>query len=50
MLFAVESVAVVWLGALMALTGGFSVGMSFAFVAYKQQFISRITAFVDKGI
>lgn len=49
-LFAAENVAVVWAGAHAVLDGGFSVGMLFAFVAYKQQFISRVTAFVDKGI
>ena len=49
-LFAVENVAVVWLGALLILDGGFSVGMLFAFVAYKQQFIGRSTALVENAI
>ena len=48
--FAVENIAVVWLGALLILDGGFSVGMLFAFIAYKQQFISRSTGLIEKGI
>jgi ATP-binding cassette subfamily B protein RaxB len=50
LLFAIENVAVVWLGALLVLDGGFSVGMLFAFMAYKQQFVGRSTALVEKGI
>jgi ATP-binding cassette subfamily B protein RaxB len=49
-LFAIENVAVIWLGAILVLDGGFSVGMLFAFISYKQQFISRITSFIEKGI
>jgi ATP-binding cassette subfamily B protein RaxB len=49
-LFAVENIAVVWLGALMVLDAAFSVGMLFAFMSYKQQFISRIVSFIEKGI
>jgi ATP-binding cassette subfamily B protein RaxB len=49
-LFGAENVAVIWLGALLVLDGGFSVGMLFAFVAYKQQFITRINALVEKSI
>jgi ATP-binding cassette subfamily B protein RaxB len=46
----IENVAVVWTGALFVLDGGFSVGMLFAFVAYKQQFITRVGALIEKGI
>ena len=49
-LFGTENVAVIWLGALAVLDGGFSVGMLFAFVSYKQQFITRINALVEKGV
>jgi ATP-binding cassette subfamily B protein RaxB len=45
-----ENVTVIWLGAHLVLSGGFSVGMLFAFAAYKQQFSSRIIGFVDKLI
>ena len=48
--FCVENVAVIWVGALLVLGGGLSVGMLIAFLAYKQQFITRIVALIDKGI
>ena len=41
----------VWIGALLVLGGpgaaGFSVGMLFAFVSYKTQFVQRIAALVE---
>ncbi|MGH8607031.1 MAG: peptidase domain-containing ABC transporter [Gammaproteobacteria bacterium] len=49
-LFGIENIAVIWLGALLVLDGGFSVGMLFAFISYKQQFTSRIIGFIEKGI
>jgi ATP-binding cassette, subfamily B, bacterial CvaB/MchF/RaxB len=49
-LFGVENIVVVWLGGLLVLDGGFSIGMLFAFIAYKQQFTARITSFIEKGI
>jgi ATP-binding cassette, subfamily B, bacterial CvaB/MchF/RaxB len=49
-LFGVESIAVVWLGALAILDGSFTVGMLFAFVAFRQQFVTRLAAFVDKAV
>jgi ATP-binding cassette subfamily B protein RaxB len=49
-LFALENIVVVWIAATMILDGQFSVGMLFAFIAYKQQFIARATALVEKGI
>jgi ATP-binding cassette subfamily B protein RaxB len=49
-LFGVENIAVIWLGATLVLQGGFSVGMLLAFLAYKQQFTSRVRSLIDKGI
>ena len=49
-LFGIENIAVVWLGGLLVLDGGFSIGMLFAFIAYKQQFTMRITSFIEKGV
>lgn len=49
-LFGAENVAVIGLGAGLVLQGGFSVGMLFAFIAYKQQFIARIIGLIEKGI
>lgn len=51
LLFGLERVAVVWMGALLVLDGaGFSVGMLLAFLAYKEQFTQRISALIDKGV
>ena len=50
LLFGIERVAVVWLGALLVMEQQFSVGMLFAFVAFKEQFAQRISALIDKGV
>jgi ATP-binding cassette subfamily B protein RaxB len=49
-LFGAENIAVVWIGAALVLDGGLSVGMLFAFVAFKQQFVTRTVALVDKAM
>jgi ATP-binding cassette subfamily B protein RaxB len=48
LIFGLQSVAVVWMGATLVLAGWFSVGMLFAFVAYQEQFKARITNLVDR--
>jgi ATP-binding cassette, subfamily B, bacterial CvaB/MchF/RaxB len=48
LLFGVERVIIVWLAALAVLERNFSVGMLFAFIAYKDQFSSRIAGLIDK--
>jgi ABC-type bacteriocin/lantibiotic exporters, contain an N-terminal double-glycine peptidase domain len=48
LIFGCENVAVIWLGGLAILNGNMSVGMLFAFMAYKRQFISRTTALIDR--
>ena len=48
LLFGVERIVIVWLGALAVLDGAFSVGMLFAFVSYKEQFSQRVSSLVDK--
>lgn len=48
--FGIERIAVIWIGALLALEGVFSVGMLIAFLAYKDQFAQRMGALIDKGI
>ncbi|OAI21884.1 peptidase domain-containing ABC transporter [Methylomonas koyamae] len=50
LLFGLENIAVVWLGALFILDGGFSVGMLFAFMSFKDQFTHRVGSFIEKGI
>ena len=48
LIFGLQSVAVVWLGATLVLAGNFTIGMLFAFVAYQEQFKARITNLVDR--
>ena len=54
LLFGIENVITIWLGALLVLDtangGSFSVGMLFAFVAYKTQFVQRVAGLIEKGI
>ena len=50
LVFGLERVAIVWLGALLVLDSAFSVGMLFAFVSYKEQFSARVSGLVDKAI
>jgi ATP-binding cassette subfamily B protein RaxB len=50
LVFGVERIAIVWLGAALILDSAFSVGMLFAFVAYKEQFSARVAGLVDKLI
>jgi ATP-binding cassette, subfamily B, bacterial CvaB/MchF/RaxB len=50
LLFGIERVAVVWLGALLVMDQHFSVGMLFAFIAFKEQFAQRVSALIDKGV
>ena len=49
LLFGLERVAVVWAGALLVLDRSLSVGMLFAFIAYKEQFALRVAALIDKS-
>ena len=47
LLFGLERVVVVWLAARMVLAGGFTVGMLFAYLAYKELFSARVGALID---
>ena len=50
LVFGLERIAIVWVGALLVMDRSFSIGMLFAFVAYKEQFASRISALIDKAV
>ena len=50
LVFGIERIAVIWIGALLALQNVFSVGMLVAYLAYKDQFASRVGGLVDKWI
>jgi ATP-binding cassette subfamily B protein RaxB len=44
------TILVIWLGALRVLDQTFSVGMLLAFIAYKSQFLDRVSALIDKAV
>ncbi|MDC8772162.1 peptidase domain-containing ABC transporter [Roseateles albus] len=50
LLFGLERVAIIWVGALLVLERELSVGMLFAFLAYKEQFTLRLAGLIDKGV
>jgi ATP-binding cassette subfamily B protein RaxB len=49
-LFSVENILVIYLAARLALEGSFTIGMIFAFITYKQQFISKANLLVEKAL
>jgi ATP-binding cassette subfamily B protein RaxB len=48
LLFGVENILIIWLGARLVMDGNFSVGALMAFMAYKQQFDGRVSSLIDK--
>ena len=48
LIFGLESVVVVWMGALLVMEGKFSVGMLYAFIGFKLVFLGRINNLIDK--
>jgi ATP-binding cassette subfamily B protein RaxB len=49
LLWTLEIVAVTWLAVTMAIEGGFTVGMIFAFLAYRMQFAFATKSLIDKS-
>ncbi len=50
LVFGIERIAVIWIGARLALDNVFSVGMLIAYLAYKDQFATRVSGLIDKWI
>jgi ATP-binding cassette, subfamily B, bacterial CvaB/MchF/RaxB len=50
LVFGLERIAMVWVGALLVMDQTFSIGMLFAFIAYKEQFAQRISGLIDKVV
>lgn len=50
LIFGIEAVLVVWVGIGLVIDGGFSVGMLFAYVAYKMQFLDKSKSLIDQAI
>lgn len=48
LIFGAENIVTLWLGATLVLDGRLSVGMLMAYLAYKNQFSSRLGALIDK--
>ncbi len=48
--FGIENVAVIYFAALFAIAGNLTVGMIFAFMAYKRQFTEKAASLIDKLI
>lgn len=48
LIFGLESIIVLYIAALQIMDGSLSIGMMFAFVAYKTMFITRYRAFIEK--
>jgi len=48
LIFGIERIAVIWIGAVLAMENVFSVGMLIAYLAYKDQFAQRIGGLIDK--
>jgi ATP-binding cassette, subfamily B, bacterial CvaB/MchF/RaxB len=49
-IFGLENVLIVYLGAQAALAGEMTVGMMFAFISYKQQFVDKAARLVERAI
>lgn len=49
-IFGFENIIIIYLAALTVMSGGLTVGMLFAFMAYKGQFINHITSFIEQLI
>jgi len=50
LVFGIERVVVIWIGALLALQNVFSVGMLIAYLAYKDQFAQRVSTLIDRCV
>jgi ATP-binding cassette, subfamily B, bacterial CvaB/MchF/RaxB len=50
LVFGLERIAVIWVGALLVMDRSFSVGMLFAFFAYKETFALRVSGLIDKMV
>jgi ATP-binding cassette, subfamily B, bacterial CvaB/MchF/RaxB len=48
-LFGLMGILIIWLGSKAVMESAFSVGMLFAFVAYKDQFVQRVSSLIDKA-
>jgi ATP-binding cassette subfamily B protein RaxB len=50
LIFGLETILTIWVAIGLVISGGFSVGMVFAYLAYKAQFLARGASLIDQGI
>lgn len=50
LLFGLQNIIVIWLGATLVIEGEFTVGILMAFIAYKNQFGDRVSSLIDKYV
>ncbi|MFW1942696.1 peptidase domain-containing ABC transporter [Acinetobacter guillouiae] len=50
LLFGIQNIVIVWLGASLVIEGEFTVGILMAFIAYKNQFDGRVSSLIDKFV
>lgn len=50
LLFGMERILIIWLGAKLVIDGDFSVGLLIAFIAYKDQFVGRVSGLIDRVV
>lgn len=50
LVFGIERIVVIWIGATLAMNSVFSVGMLIAYLVYKDQFAGRTAALIDKWV
>lgn len=50
LLFGLQNIIIVWLGATLVIEGEFTVGILMAFIAYKNQFGGRVSSLIDKYV
>lgn len=50
LLFGLQNIIIIWLGATLVIEGEFTVGILMAFLAYKNQFGGRVSSLIDKYV
>lgn len=50
LLFGVERILIIWLGARLVMDGAFTIGVLLAFIAYKDQFVTRVSGLIDRMV
>ncbi len=48
LIFGLENIAVIWLGAIAVMDGRFTVGMLYAFIGFQTVFLTRVIALIEK--